>query len=102
MLTKKINNRIYNVIAYYAAKSYINSNYKNGKRKGKKHRPYALGDEGMEALEAYKKQDEASIKYINLRFMFSHNDIDLDMDCYHNDNFFCRYHLQKQKQHLHC
>ena len=97
MLIKKVNNRICNVIAYYAAKSYIDTNYKNGKRRYKKHHPYSLCAECQEALEAHQANDEGRIKRIILDFMFTHDDINLDMDCYHNDNFFCRYHREKQK-----
>ena len=97
MITDKVDNRINNIIAYYSAKSYINTNYRNGERIEKKHRPYVLPDEGMEALEAYQAQDEGRIKRIILNFMFTHDDINLDMCYYNNDNFFCRYHLQKQK-----
>ena len=97
MITKKVSNRICNVIAYYAARGYIESNYKNGKRRYKKHHPYSIGAEGEEALEAHQANDEGRIKRIILDFMFTHDDINLDMDCYHNDNFFCRYHRQKQK-----
>ena len=98
MIIAKVENRINNVIAYYSAKAYIDANYKNGKRKGKNYHPYSTSAEGMEAMEAIKTKDEAHVKRIILNFMFTHNDINLDMDCYHNDNFFCRYHLQKQKQ----
>ena len=97
MITKKVDNRICNVIAYYAARGYIESNYKKGKLKYKKYHPYSIGAEGKEAVEAHQAGDEERIKRIILDFMFTHDDINLDMDCDHNDNFFCRYHLQKQK-----
>ena len=97
MITNKVKNRINNVIAYYAAKGYINTNYRKGKPRYKKPHPYSIGVEGEEALEAHKANDEGRIKRIILDFRFTHGDINLDMDCDHNDSFFCRYHLQKQK-----
>ena len=97
MITNKVKNRINNVIAYYAAKGCINTNYRKGKPRYKKLHPYSIGVEGEEALEALQANDEGRIKRIILDFMFAHDDINLDMDCYHNDNFFCRYHREKQK-----
>lgn len=96
MINDKVTNRINNIIAYYSAKAYIYANYKNGVRKGKKYHPYYISSNGLEALDALRKKDKVAIKSIILKFMFTHKDIDLNINCYNNNNYFCRYHLQKQ------
>lgn len=44
---------LYNITANLAGKDYIQANYKNGKRKSKKHIPYSLSGETEQAKELY-------------------------------------------------
>ena len=89
--------RNFNPQASCEARRFVDANYKNGKRKYKKHHPYSLGIDGEEALEASRSNDEEMIKAIVLRFQLYHKDIDLDIDLFEQRNFFCKYHLAKKQ-----
>ncbi len=52
-LNKTIEN-LNNIISKYAFQDYYNTNYKNGKKKRKKHIPYNLSDNTTEAREILK------------------------------------------------
>jgi len=46
---------LYNITANLSYRDYYNANFnKNGKRKSKKHIPYSLSQETLDALEIYK------------------------------------------------
>lgn len=44
---------LYNIIANLSMNDYMQSNYRNGKRINKKHIPYSLSSETLEAKEYY-------------------------------------------------
>lgn len=44
---------LYNITANLSYKDYIQANFKNGKKKSKKHIPYSLSDDTLQAKELY-------------------------------------------------
>ena len=70
---------LFNILSNYSYKDYYNTNFKNGKKKSKKHIPYSLSQETQEAQSIYNlvygKQpeditpdQEREIKYFLLPF----------------------------------
>ena len=44
---------LFNIVSNHAMKDYLQVNYKNGKKKSKKHIPYSLSQETEQAKELY-------------------------------------------------
>ena len=66
-LNKTIEN-LNNIISKYAFQDYYNTNYKDGKKKSKKHIPYSLSDNTTEARDILnliygKKKEDISTEH---------------------------------------
>lgn len=70
---------LYNIVANHARNDYMQANYKNGKKKSKKHIPYTLSQDTVTAKEYYTmvlcneieditREQEEVIKYYLLSF----------------------------------
>lgn len=79
---KKLYNRVDNILANLAFKDYYNTNYNsNGKKKSKKHIPYSLSMDTLEALEILKlihenmcRESEEIVKSFIMKYRLTNPD----------------------------
>ena len=86
----KLNNRLDNIWAFWAARDYVNANYRNGKRRYKRHHSYSLTERALDARETRLNGTEAQKKAIVLGFFREFPQIDID-----NKADYCKYWINR-------
>ena len=88
----KLNNRLDNIWAFWAARDYVTANYK-GKRKYKRHHPYCLTERTLMARETRLNGSESQKKALVLGFFREFPQIDIDIKS--DKAEYCTYWINK-------